>query len=329
MHSQSWQIQFANAIRSPAHLLEHVELGAEALGYSENGIKQFPVRVPVAFADRMQRQNPNDPLLRQVFPYLDEDIEDGRFTHDPLNEAASHVAPGLLHKYEDRVLNISTGACAIHCRYCFRRHFPYQDSGFSHSDWQEKLGYIKSNNAIHEVILSGGDPLSLADSKLQEMFDQLNQINHVKRIRIHSRFPVVIPDRINKELIKTLNRGKKECIVVLHINHANEINDAMIKAIKQMTSQGMLVFNQSVLLKGINNSTETLIKLSEKLIENQIVPYYLHLLDPVSGTTHYEVGETEAKKLIKEMKNRVSGYLVPKLVREIHGQKSKISIHFR
>ncbi len=191
------------------------------------------------------------------------------------------------------------------------------------------MGYIKSNNAIHEVILSGGDPLSLADSKLQEMFDQLNQINHIKRIRIHSRFPVVIPDRINKELIKTLNRGKKECIVVLHINHANEINDAMIKAIKQMTSQGMLVFNQSVLMKGINNSTETLIKLSEKLIENQIVPYYLHLLDPVSGTTHYEVGETEAKKLIKEMKNRVSGYLVPKLVREIHGQKSKISINFR
>lgn len=326
MQPQSWQQQLANAIRSPEDLLNHVGLDINCLGYTQKGIAQFPVRVPLAFANRMQKENPDDPLLRQVFPYQEEDKEEPAFTTDPLNEKEACVTPGLLHKYFDRVLTVSTGACAIHCRYCFRRHFPYEDSDQSTSIWQKRFNYINDNHDINEIILSGGDPLSLADHKLAEYCNSINEIKHIKRIRIHTRFPIVIPDRLTQTLIDTLSAAKKEIIVVVHINHANEIDEQVSESLHRLNRQGLILLNQSVLLKGINNNANTLIQLSEQLIANKVTPYYLHMLDPVSGTTHFKVDELEAKSLIKEMQHKVSGYLVPKLVREIPGEKSKVLI---
>ena len=323
MQPQSWQQQLANAIRRPEDLLKHVGLDVNSLNYTEQGITQFPVRVPLAFANRMQKENPDDPLLRQVFPYLEEDIEDPAFSIDPLKEEQVSVVPGLLHKYHDRVLTVSTGACAIHCRYCFRRHFPYETSNQSSSVWQRRFEYIKANPEINEVILSGGDPLSLADQKLTEYCHEISSISHIKRIRIHTRFPVVIPERLTQALIDLLGNSNKEIILVLHINHANEIDENVSASIARVNDLGIMILNQSVLLKGVNDNVDKLIQLSEKLITNKITPYYLHILDPVTGTTHFKINEAKAMRLITEMQNRVSGYLVPKLVKEVPGDKSK------
>jgi L-lysine 2,3-aminomutase len=326
MNPLSWQKQLAQAIRQPNELLDYVGLMADSIGYSRESIDQFPVRVPHAFADRIQRNNPDDPLLRQVFPYLDEELVAEGFVNDPLAESNVQPVQGLLQKYNSRVLSITTGACAIHCRYCFRRHFPYQDSSASGIHLKQSLEYIESDKSIKEVILSGGDPLTLSDHRLIELCHSLSQIEHVKRIRFHTRIPVVLPARLSKELIKKLSRTSKSIIFVLHINHANEIDDAVINNIKLLRHFNIMVLNQSVLLKGINDDLQSLINLSERLVENQVTPYYLHLLDPVSGAAHYDVDSQTAQQLISEMHASVSGYLVPKLVKEEAGKEGKTRI---
>ncbi len=323
MQSLSWQEQLAQAIRQPNELLDYVGIKANSIGYSQRAIEQFPVRIPHAFADRIQRNNPDDPILRQVFPYLDEENEHEGYVNDPLSESNVQPVQGLLQKYNSRVLSITTGACAIHCRYCFRRHFPYQESSANGIHLKQSVDYIQADNSIKEVILSGGDPLTLSDRRLIELCQSLSQIDHIKRIRFHTRIPVVLPARLSEELIKTLNSIGKTLIFVLHINHANEIDDAVINNIKLLRQFNILVLNQSVLLKGINDSTETLIALSERLVENQVTPYYLHLLDPVAGAAHFNVDEQQAKKLIKEMHASVSGYLIPKLAKEEVGKAGK------
>lgn len=323
MQSPNWQKQLANAIRRPEQLLEYVGLDANSIGYSQSGLEQFPVRVPHAFADRITRSNTHDPILRQVFPYIDEETTKSGFVVDPLAESNAQPVPGLLKKYQDRVLVITTGACAIHCRYCFRRHFPYQESTGAHSQWQQGLEYIRDNNDIHEVIFSGGDPLSLSDDKLLSLCESVADIEHVDRIRLHTRFPVVLPDRINNTLLERLTDLGKEIVMVLHINHANEVDDTLSNMLGLLKQYRLYVLNQSVLLNGINNNVETLVQLSEKLVANHVVPYYLHLLDPVAGATHYEVALTEAQQLIVEMREQVAGYLVPTLVTEKTGEKSK------
>ena len=326
MQSLSWQEQLANAIRHPNELLEYVGLIANSIGYSQQAIEQFPVRVPHVFADRIRQNDPDDPILRQVFPYLDEEQDCEGFVSDPLAESNVQPVQGLLQKYNSRILSITTGACAIHCRYCFRRHFPYQDSSATGEHWRKSLAYIQADTSIKEVILSGGDPLTLSDRRLFEMCQSLSQIEHIKRIRFHTRIPIVLPARLSEEIIKKLSLMGKTIIFVLHINHANEIDASVINNIKLLKQFNILVLNQSVLLKGINDTTEKLIALSERLVENHVVPYYLHLLDPVAGAAHFNVKEKQAKKLIREMQNRVSGYLVPKLVREEIGGKNKTSI---
>jgi EF-P beta-lysylation protein EpmB len=323
MQSLSWQEQLAQAIRQPNDLLDYVGLEPNSIGYSEQAISQFPVRVPYAFADRIQRKTPDDPLLRQVFPYLDEERHAQGYIIDPLAESNVQPVQSLLQKYDSRVLSITTGACAIHCRYCFRRHFPYQDSSANGIHLRQSLEYIESDKSIKEVILSGGDPLSLSDRRLIELCNALSQIDHIKRIRFHTRIPVVLPARLSEELISSLSKTTKNIIFVLHINHANEIDDAVINNVKLLHQFNIMVLNQSVLLKSINDSSETLIALSEKLVENQVTPYYLHLLDPVAGAAHYDVDEQIAQQLIKKMHASVSGYLVPKLVREEHGKPGK------
>ena len=326
MQSLSWQEQLAQAIRQPNDLLDYVGLMANSIGYSQQAIKQFPVCVPHAFADRIQRNNPDDPLLRQVFPYIDEENDCAGFVNDPLAESNVQPVQGLLQKYNSRVLSITTGACAIHCRYCFRRHFPYQESSANGIHLKQSLDYIQSDKSIKEVILSGGDPLTLSDRRLTELCQSLSQINHVKRIRFHTRIPVVLPARLSEELIKTLSSMGKTLIFVLHINHANEIDEAVVNNIKLLRRFNIMVLNQSVLLKGINDTTETLISLSERLVKHQVTPYYLHLLDPVAGAAHFDVNEQQAQQLIKEMHATVSGYLIPKLVKEEAGKAGKTII---
>ncbi|MBL1141009.1 MAG: EF-P beta-lysylation protein EpmB [Proteobacteria bacterium] len=323
MQSLSWQEQLAQAIRHPDELLDYVGLVSESIGYSQKSIEQFPVRVPYAFADRIERNNPDDPLLRQVFPYIDEEKNCEGYVNDPLAESNVQPVQGLLQKYDSRVLSITTGACAIHCRYCFRRHFPYQDSSANGIHLEQSIEYIHSDKDIKEVILSGGDPLTLSDRRLTALCDSLSKINHVKRIRFHTRIPVVLPARLSQELIESLIHMGKTLIFVLHINHANEIDNAVINNIKLLQQFNIMMLNQSVLLKGINDTTESLIALSERLVENQVTPYYLHLLDPVSGAAHFEVNEQQARNLIQQMHASVSGYLVPKLVKEEVGKKGK------
>ena len=322
MQSLSWQEQLAQAIRSPNDLLEYSGLNANSIGYSPHTIKQFPVRVPYSFANRIKKNDPNDPILRQVFPYIDEEKEENGFINDPLSELNVQPIHGLLQKYNHRVLSITTGACAVHCRYCFRRHYPYQESSSS-KHWQASLEYIIKDPTIEEVILSGGDPLTLSDRRVQEICYSLSQIKHLKRIRFHTRLPIVLPARMTKTLLKIMTANDKSIICVIHSNHANELDNEVANTIKHMQDFGLLMLNQSVLLKGINDSVESLINLSERLVENNVIPYYLHLLDAVAGAAHYNVSIEHAQNILKEMQNRVSGYLVPKLVKEEVGASSK------
>jgi L-lysine 2,3-aminomutase len=323
MQSLSWQEQLAQAIRLPNDLLEYAGLKADSIGYSHQAIEQFPIRVPYVFANRIKQNDPNDPILRQVFPYIDEENEQNGFINDPLSELNVQPVHGLLQKYNSRVLSITTGACAVHCRYCFRRHYPYQDSSASGKHWEIALEYIRNDPSIDEVILSGGDPLTLSDRRLEEICSSLAKIKHIKRIRFHTRLPIVLPARITTTLLKQITDNDITIIFVIHSNHANEIDSEVSNGIKLLQEFGVLVLNQSVLLKGINDSVEALINLSECLVENNVVPYYLHLLDPVAGAAHYDVTAEQAQKLIKEMQASVSGYLIPKLVKEEIGASSK------
>jgi L-lysine 2,3-aminomutase len=323
MQPLSWQEQLSQAIRQPNELLKYIGLKADAIGYSHQAIAQFPIRVPHAFANRIRQNDPNDPLLRQVFPYIDEENEVSGFIKDPLAESGVQPVQGLLQKYKSRVLSITTAACAIHCRYCFRRHFPYQESTASSEHWKTSLEYIKEDQSINEVILSGGDPLTLSDRRLTEICSSLAEIKHIKRIRFHTRLPIVLPDRITTTLLKHITDNNKSILFVIHSNHANELDSHVSTVVKLLQSFGILVLNQSVLLKGVNDSVTALVDLSERLVENNIVPYYLHLLDPVAGAAHYDVSTEQAQTLIKEMQASVSGYLVPKLVKEEIGGISK------
>ena len=323
MQSLSWQEQLAQAIRHPDELLDYVGLDASSIGYSEKAIKQFPLRVPRVFANRIQKKNLHDPILRQIFPYLEEENKYEGYINDPLAESNVQPVKGLLHKYNSRVLSITTGACAIHCRYCFRRHFPYQESTNNGEQLKQSIEYIEKDKSIEEAILSGGDPLTLSDRKLIELCQSLSEINHIKRIRFHTRIPVVLPARLTKNIIEKLVETNKTIIFVLHINHANEIDGAVIDNIRLLQQFNIMVLNQSVLLKGVNDNVQSLIKLSERLVENNVTPYYLHLLDPVAGAAHYNVDEQQAKKLIETMHASASGYLVPKLVREEVGKQGK------
>lgn len=323
MQRLSWQAQLARAIRCPVTLLRYVGLAADAIGYSREALRGFPLRVPHAYADRIQKGDPEDPLLRQVFPFRAEERDAPGFVADPLGEAGMTAAPGLLQKYRGRVLAITTGACAIHCRYCFRRHFPYQNAAMTRANLGRGLAAIKADQSLAEVILSGGDPLSVSDTRLFDLFDALTAIPHIKRIRFHTRLPIVLPARISADLPMRLAASPKTVVFVLHINHANEIDQAVIAAAGLLRKAGILLFNQAVLLRGVNDSVERLIALSERLTENGISPYYLHLLDPVAGAAHYAVGPQRAARLMAAMRARVSGYLIPKLVKEERGAAGK------
>ncbi len=322
----AWQNELAKAIRDPEVLLNRLNLSHHQLADRYQACDKFPLRVTESYLSRMRPGDPNDPLLLQILPRGEElDLIDG-YGVDPVGDNASMKAPGLLHKYSGRCLLITTAACAVHCRYCFRRHFPYQTSQLNEASLTQAMAYIADDSRLSEVILSGGDPLSLSDERLEQIISKLDTIPHLKRLRIHTRQPVVLPSRVTDRLLKTLNHSRLQQVVVLHFNHANEFNHDVESAIEKLYRSGITLFNQSVLLKGVNDSVSSLKTLSEKLFEQQVIPYYLHLLDKTSGAAHFDIPIERALQLHKELKAELPGYLVPTLVQERAGEPNKTVI---
>ena len=322
---QDWQRSLANTINDAHALLSDLNLSPDSSAETTL-IPNFPLRVPREFVARMEKGNPNDPLLLQVLPLLKETEYHPGFCHDPVGESAKNPIPGLLHKYHGRVLLTVAAGCAIHCRYCFRRHFPYEDNVPGTTGWQRALDYINNDPSIEEVIFSGGDPLMLKDKPLSTLVNRLEAIKHLKRLRIHTRLPIVIPGRITNSLISCLNETRLQSVIVLHANHPNEIDHSVTHALEKFQPTNITLFNQSVLLKNINDQADCLEKLSHALFEANVIPYYLHLLDRVHGAAHFEVSEQTALKIIQQMTHRLPGFLVPKLVREVAGEPSKVGI---
>ena len=285
----------------------------------------FALRAPRGYCQRIEKGNPNDPLLRQILPLNAELTTDQQFKLDPVGDLAAMEVPGLLHKYHGRVLIITTAACAVHCRYCFRRHFPYQENR-AEQNWQAAIDYIRANSDIHEVILSGGDPLSLTESKLKILTDKLLNIPHIKTLRLHTRQPIVLPERINNDFLTWLDSLPWKVVMVLHCNHANEIDTYVASALEQLQQHQVTLLNQSVLLAGVNDDAEVLVNLSQKLFSHHVLPYYLHQLDKVQGAKHFAINDEKAVQLLNEIRKRLPGYLVPRLVEEKAGEKSKSSI---
>lgn len=321
-----WLQQLAEAVTDPDELLRLLSLqNNPELRAGSAARALFPLRVPHPFIAKMRIGDANDPLLRQVITLKSEFNLTPTFSADPLNEHHSPI-PGLLHKYQDRVLLLVKGGCAVNCRYCFRRHFPYEENKGNKQNWQTALNYIQRHTELNEVIFSGGDPLMAKDHELDWLISQLETIPHIKRLRIHSRLPVVIPARITTTLCQRFNVSRLQVIMVTHINHTNEIDNEFSRAMEQLKQVNVTLLNQSVLLRGINDNADSLAKLSNKLFENGILPYYLHLLDKVQGAAHFMVTDEEARIIMKELLTRISGYLVPKLTREIGGKLSKTPI---
>ena len=320
-----WQTTLASAIREPSELLHYLNLPQSLLNGAIAASQSFALRAPLGYCQRIEKGNPNDPLLRQILPLDAELISDQQFKLDPVGDLAAMEVPGLLHKYHGRVLIITTAACAVHCRYCFRRHFPYQENR-SEQNWQEAIDYIQSHSDIHEVILSGGDPLSLTESRLKNLTDKLLNIPHIKTLRLHTRQPIVLPERINNELLNWLDSLPWKIVIVLHCNHANEIDSSVAAALKKLQQHQVTLLNQSVLLAGVNDNTETLINLSQKLFSHHVLPYYLHMLDKVQGAKHFYVKNEKANQILDEIRQLLPGYLVPKLVKEQAGEKSKTAL---
>jgi EF-P beta-lysylation protein EpmB len=320
---QSWQSLLAQAITDPLELLQLLDLDPQLAPVARSAAQPFPLRVPRGFVRRMRPGDGNDPLLLQVLPGARELIEQPGFGGDPLDEHAAMRAPGLLHKYHGRALLISTGACAVHCRYCFRREFPYAAAGGEGGRWHAALAAIAADTSIEEIILSGGDPLSLTDQRLTQLTDALRPLAHIRRLRLHTRTPIVLPERVDAGLSRWLNGLAWPTVIVLHSNHANEIDDSVRAAMERLRATGATLLNQSVLLAGINDSLAALEGLSHALWSARVLPYYLHLLDRVRGAAHFEVLEERARALMAALATRLPGYLLPRLVRESAGAPAK------
>jgi len=323
--SESWQQQLNHAFSQVDALCHYLNIDMDSLPELQANAS-FPVKVPRCFADCMEPGNPDDPLLKQVLPLQEENIAVAGFVSDPVGDLAAMAEAGLIHKYQGRALLITTAACAIHCRYCFRRNFPYSDNQITPQKRHRALDYIAHHSELEEIILSGGDPLLLSDNKLEQLLENLQKIPHIKRIRLHSRLPVVLPARITPHLVQLLASGPQKTILVLHANHPNELSAQVAVACQQLKPRNITLLNQSVLLKGVNDCADTLYALSERLFECDILPYYLHQLDPAQGTAHFAISDSKALSLYHQIQSRLPGYLVPKLVREIAGAAYKIPL---
>ncbi|MGV6825859.1 MAG: EF-P beta-lysylation protein EpmB [bacterium] len=323
MESHSWRTEYAQSFTDVDALLAYLDLESDRVSWEQS---KFPFRVTQHFASLMKKGDPADPLLRQVLPISQEqDIAPG-FVTDPTGDQLAETGIGLLKKYCGRALLITTSACGIHCRYCFRRHFPYQEHDAGRDRWDAAIQALSEMQDIDEVILSGGDPLALDNQRLKTLIDRLAAIPHIQRLRIHTRMPVILPSRLDTELEQIVAGTRLNTVIVLHANHGNEISPSLSEALIPLRSIGISVFNQSVLLAGVNDDAEVLSCLSQQLFGAGIIPYYLHLLDPVAGSAHFNVSIEQAKKLHKEVRSKLPGYLVPKLVKEEIGQNAKTPV---
>jgi EF-P beta-lysylation protein EpmB len=317
-----WRALWRDAITDARELLQAVGLGdrTDLLPIDDAG---FALRVPRGFVARMRRNDPTDPLLLQVLPQRAEHDHVEGFTVDAVGDMASKAGHGILHKYDGRALLIASGSCAVNCRYCFRRHFPYGEEIAAASQWRDALAHVKADPSIRELILSGGDPLTLATHKLEELTRGLADLPHVIRLRIHTRLPVVLPERIDEAFVAWLTALPLQKVVVLHANHANEFDASVDAACARLRDAGASLLNQSVLLRGVNDGADVLARLSERLFAAGVLPYYLHQLDRVQGAAHFEVNDSRALALMEALRARLPGYLVPRLVREVGGDASK------
>lgn len=317
-----WLRDLATAFNDPTELLHYLNLPIAEFEQDIQARKLFALRVPRPFAEKMEKGNRFDPLFLQAMSQGEEFLQADGFSRDPLEEQQS-PAPNILHKYHNRLLFMLKNSCAINCRYCFRRHFPYNEVKSGKASWQQSLAYIAEHTELEEVILSGGDPLMAKDSEIEWLLTELEQIAHIKTLRIHSRLPVVIPNRITDALCERLGRSRLNCVLVTHINHANEIDQTFADKMAKLKRADVVLLNQAVLLKGVNDNAQTLKALSEKLFDCGILPYYLHLLDKVEGASHFYLDDVAALAIYQELQRITSGYLVPKLVREIAKEPNK------
>jgi len=323
---RDWRQVLKQAWRKPAELLDYLQLDPALLEGIEAGQREFPLLAPPAFVRQIEKGNPADPLFLQIFPLATENQAYKGLLQDPVGDLDSQASPGLLHKYRCRALIITTGACAIHCRYCFRRHFPYSSATGMRVDWPQTLDYIRQHPEISEIILSGGDPLMLPTAQLQDISIKLAGLAQIKTLRIHSRMPTTLPERINPALLNWLSGLPFRLVLVHHINHPAEIGRAANTAISTLAPYIQQQLNQAVLLKGVNNKLTTLVKLSEVLFTNNILPYYLHQMDPVESAGHFICTDREALALMEKLRIQLPGYLLPKLVRECAGKGSKTPV---
>ncbi len=320
----SWAQQLRDAVRDPTELADLLDLPAAARTRIDRLPGTFPLLAPRSFVARMRKGDPDDPLLRQVLPLSVETEPVPGFTADPLGEQAI-AAAGYLQKYRGRALLIASAACPVHCRYCFRRAFPYSAQLAARADFTGAIEALRASR-VGEVILSGGDPLSLSNRRLANLLDRLESVATLRTVRIHTRFPVMLPDRVDRELAALLERTRLKTVVVVHTNHPNELGDDVAAALETLRRSARFVLNQSVLLHGVNDSADVLAELSERLFACNVLPYYLHLLDAVAGAAHFAVDAEVGTQLVAELRARLPGYLVPRLVREIPGKLSKTPI---
>lgn len=318
-----WQAELARGFRDQAQLLAALGLTGPDCGLPPAAAATFPLRVPRGYVARMRPGDPRDPLLLQVLPAPEEDLEQPGFVSDPVGDLASARAPGLLQKYAGRALLITTGACAVHCRYCFRREYPYGDHSAAAGHLDMALSAIAGDDSLEEVILSGGDPLVLAEHRLESVLKALDDLPHIRRIRLHTRVPVVLPERIDPRLLALLGGLRARVVVVIHANHAREIDGQVAAGLRALGSATGPVFNQSVLLRRVNDTPAAISDLSRALFDARVIPYYLHQLDPVSGAAHFAVAADTALRLMSAVTKILPGYLVPKLVRETAGEPAK------
>lgn len=318
-----WQAEIRAAIRDAAELCERLGLAGDIVRQAAAGAGQFPVFVPPSYLARIRPGDPNDPLLRQVLPVADEADSVPGYTADPVGDLPATLRAGVLQKYAGRVLLVTTGVCAVHCRYCFRRHFPYEEVPHSEAAWEAALAKIAADDTITEVILSGGDPLMLVDAKLAALTTKIAAIRHVRRLRIHTRLPIVVPSRVTDALLEWLIGTRLAAVMVVHANHAREISDDVAVSCERLRQNGIMLLNQAVLLRRVNDSVAAQQELAERLIEIGVVPYYLHQLDRVAGAAHFEVPIDEGRRIVAELRSRLPGYMVPRYVQEVAGEMSK------
>ena len=326
LHEQDWQWHLKHCIRDAETLAQSLNLSLLNLDNVHSAQRNFPVNVPLPYLSRIEPGRLDDPLLRQVLASPEELLKKPGFSDDPVGDGEANILPGVLHKYSGRVLLIVSTHCAINCRYCFRRNFPYEQNRSNQAMWREALNYIADDKNISEVIYSGGDPLAISDDRLAWLSQEIARIPHIKRLRIHTRLPVVIPQRVDDKLLDWLTGNRLKPVMVLHINHANEMDNQVFDMARKLRQAGVNLLNQSVLLKGVNDTADALVALSERLFDAGILPYYLHQLDAVRGADHFAVEDNVARQLYHAIRCRLPGYLVPALVREKAGSPYKLPV---